>query len=299
MVNVKEKYEEELPQIMLDFLIYCNSASEMKSEHTIKNYACDLKKWFKYQFSEDMTITADNISKLELIDLDRFIGSLEGKSANTVLRVIATIKSFYRYLVRYNIIKNNISHDIATPKKPHRNPKFLSIKEITKLFRVFDRVNTRYPERDKAMITMFLGTGMRLSELVNIRKSDIKEGVVRVVGKGNKERFIPLADKVNTALKDYLSVSKNNSGDVLFVNERNDKFDSGTVSHLVKRYLDEAGLKGFSTHKLRHTAATHWYANGTDIREIQELLGHSSVSTTEMYTHTSKDKRKIVNNIRW
>lgn len=299
MLNVSEKYKTELPQIMLDFLDYCGSASQRRSEHTILNYALDLKKWFKYQFKGDLEIIAEDIAKLELIDLDRFIGSLTDMSANTVIRNVASIKSFYRYLVKYKLIKYNIAIDVDTPKKQKRSPKYLTVKEITKLISVIDKMDVRYPERDKAILIMFIGTGMRLSELVDVSKSDIKEGMLRVIGKGDKERFIPISDKVKDAIKDYLKVRVDCDGDTLFVTERNTKFNPNAMTHLVKKYLEKAKLGEYSTHKLRHTAATEWYENGTDIKEIQELLGHESIETTLRYTHGNRDKKKVVNNVRW
>ena len=294
-----EKYKNELPQIMLDFLDYCRSASQRKSEHTVINYALDLKKWFQYQFKGDLSITAEDISKLELIDLDRFVGSLTNLSSSTILRQIATIKSFYKYLRKYGMVVNNIAIDIESPKKQKRNPKYLTVKEITKLINVIDKMNVRYPERDKAILVMFLGTGMRLSELVNTRKSDIKDGMLRVLGKGDKERFVPLSDNVKKAIKEYSRVRENVDCDTLFITERNTKFNITAMTHLVKKYLTRAGLKEYSTHKLRHTAATEWYENHTDIKKIQELLGHESIETTLRYTHGNKDLKDVVNNVRW
>ena len=294
-----EKYKNELPQIMLDFLDYCRSASQRKSEHTVINYALDLKKWFQYQFKGNLSITAEDIGKLELIDLDKFVGSLNNMSSNTVIRNVASIKSFYRYLIKYKMIRYNIAIDIDTPKKQKRSPKYLTVKEITKLISMPEKMGARYKERDKAILIMFIGTGLRLSELVDVNKSDIKEGMLRVVGKGDKERFIPLSDKVQQAIKDYLKVRMNYDGDTLFVTERNTKFNAVAMTHLVKKYLEKAKLNEYSTHKLRHTAATEWYENGTDIKEIQELLGHESIETTLRYTHGNRDKKKVVNNVRW
>lgn len=298
--EIIEKYKTELPKIMIDFLNHCASPSQMKSEHTIKNYALDLKKWFNYQFTGDLSITEEDIAEIELIDLDRFIGTLNGKSANTVLRYIASIKSFYKYLVRYyKAINNNIAENIESPKKPTRHPKFLSVKEIVKLINSVDKMNVRQPERDKAIITVFLATGLRLSELTNLKTTDIKDGTIRVIGKGNKERYIPLADKAQSAITEYVKVKSNYDGDFLFITERNTKFNPIAMTNLVKKYLKKAKLDEYSTHKLRHTAASLWYNNGTDIKEIQDLLGHASINTTEIYVHSNKDKRDIVNNIEW
>ena len=299
MLNVSEKYKNELPQVMLDFLDYCSSASQRKSEHTVINYALDLKKWFNYQFKGNLEITAEDINKLELIDLDKFVGSLTNLSSSTVLRQIATIKSFYKYLIKYKMIRYNIAIDIDTPKKQKRSPKYLTVKEITKLINVIDKMNVRYPERDKAILVMFLGTGVRLSELVNTKKSDIKDGMLRVVGKGDKERFVPLSDNVKKAIKEYSRVRENIDCDTLFITERDTKFNITAMTHLVKKYLTRAGLKEYSTHKLRHTAATEWYENHTDIKKIQELLGHESIETTLKYTHGNKDLKDVVNNVRW
>lgn len=300
MKCIINKHRSELPSVMLEYLDYCSSTGQMKSEHTIANYALDLRKWFNYQFNGDLTITDKDIARLTLNDLEGFINTLGDLSPNTILRHVASIKSFYNYLVRYsNEVTNNVAHDILAPKKQVRHPKYLSLKEIAKLINSVGKLNVRQPERDRAILILFLATGLRLSELVNIKKTDIKEGILRVIGKGNKERFIPLANRATRALKEYLVVKTNFDGDYLFVTERNAKFNTTAMTHLVKKYLKKAKLDEYSTHKLRHTAASEWYNNGTDIKEIQELLGHTSIATTQIYVHSTKNKKDIVNNIRW
>jgi len=285
-----------LPKLALEYLQYCESTK--KSKHTITNYKLDLKKWISYQFG-NKEISAGDVGALKLIDLDKFVGSLSDKSASTILRTVATIKSFYKYLHKYELIRDNISINITTPKKEKRNPKYLSVNEITKLINSPETMNIRHPQRDKAILTMFVGTGIRLSELTNIKLSDIKDDMLRVIGKGNKERFVPLSERVQATIKKYLIVRPRCDDDALFITENKSKFNPTALTHLVKKYLKQAGLSEYSTHKLRHTAASEWYENGTDIREIQELLGHASISTTEMYTHSNKDKKSIVNNVRW
>lgn len=295
MLNVSEKYRNELPRIMLDFLDYCEG--KRKSEHTIKNYALDLRKWFKFQFKDNLLITEDNISKLKLKDLDIFIASLRDMSTNTVRRNIASIKSFYRYLNKYELVINNIATHIESPDLEERSPKYLEVNEIKKLINIVDKMNGRYIERDKAIITTFVTTGLRLSELVNIKTTDIKNGMLTVIGKGNKQRNIPLAQKTQKVIKDYLKIRKNMDGQVLFVTERNTKFNSTAMGNLVKKYLVKAGFKDYSTHKLRHSAATMWHDKGNDITKIQELLGHSRIDTTMIYTHGNKNLKDVVNNI--
>lgn len=295
MLNVSEKYKTELPQIMLDFLDYYKN--KKASENTISSYGQDLKKWVQWQFKGDLEITHEDVNKLKLKDLYDFQASLDTLASSTIGRMTASIKSFYKYLDRFEMIDKNISIHFELPKIEKRLPKYLSEKDSLRLIGSVDRVNNRYPERDLAILTVLLATGIRLSELVNINKSDINNGVLTVIGKGNKQREIPLSEITLKVIKAYLNVREKQSGDVLFVTERNTRFNNTAMSHLVKRYLVKIGKSDYSTHKLRHTAASTWLENGADITQIQELLGHESIQTTQNYAHINKDKLKgIVNN---
>lgn len=294
MLNVSEKYKNELPQVMLDFLDYLDT--KRKSNHTITNYANDLRKWFNFQFNGDLATTEKEISELKLRDLDRFQASVRDLSVNTVLRYIASIKSFYNYLAKYELITNNIAIHIESPKKEIREPKFLTEKEVVKLLNSVNEKNGRYVERDLAILSLFVTTGLRLSEVANIKKSDIKDGRLSVIGKGNKERSFPLMKDTMSVIRKYLKTRDDNV-DTLFITERKQGFNEVALTHLVKKYLTKIGRGDLSTHKLRHTFATMHIENGTNILDVQKMLGHSNVATTQIYAHNNNDLKDVVNNI--
>jgi len=179
-----------------------------------------------------------------------------------------------------------------------RLPKYLNVDESKKLLSSVTPENTKYPERDFAIITLFLNCGMRLSELVGINLKNIKGDTLTIIGKGNKERTVYLNKACIAAINDYLKTRPVNGvkdKDALFLSERKQRISKNTVQHIVKKFIKEAGLdpNRYSTHKLRHTAATLMYKYGkVDIKTLQELLGHESISTTEIYTHIDNQQIK-------
>jgi len=227
----------------------------------------------------------------------------------TRARKLAAIKGFFKYLnVKVNAIPDNPAKDIETPKINKRLPKYLSISESQKLLKTAkednknqlsrlknpDKELTEHQKaigiRDHAICTLFLNCGMRLSELVGINISHIKfdEAILTVIGKGNKQRTVYLNKACVKVINDYLTVRPNITGpdsDALFLSERKRRISRRMVQTAIGEYLEAAGLKGYSTHKLRHTAATLMYQNGVDVRALQEILGHENIGTTEIYTH--------------
>jgi site-specific recombinase XerD len=285
-----------LPTICIDYLDYYKYNLN-KSDNTINAYARDLKLFADYFKITDNT-EVKSLGDITLRDLYKFQASQSSnKSASTVARLTATIKSFYKYLSRFNHIDKNVTSDLEQPKLGERLPKFLNEKETIKLLDTVDKLNTRQPDRDFAILMTFLSTGIRLSELVNINTSDIKDGQLIVTGKGNKQRYIPLSVECQRAIKEYLRNKKYFDGDALFTTERNNRVQANPVGAIVKQYLVKMGKGNLSVHKLRHTAATTWLKNGTDIIKIKELLGHSNISTTEIYTHVNPEGLvEVVNN---
>jgi integrase/recombinase XerD len=293
---MNEVIKQKLPNICVDYLDYYKHNLN-KSDNTINAYARDLKLFTEYfNITDDTEIKS--LGDIKLRDLYKFQASQSSnKSASTVARLTATIKSFYKYLSRFNHIDKNVTSDLEQPKLPERLPKFLNEKEAIKLLDTVDKLNTRHPDRDFAIIITFLSTGIRLSELVNINVSDIKDGQLIVTGKGNKQRYIPLSTECQIAIKEYLKNKKYFDGDALFTTERNNRVQANPVGAIVKQYLTKMGKGNLSVHKLRHTAATNWLKNGTDIIKIKELLGHSNISTTEIYTHVNPEGLvEVVNN---
>ena len=207
----------------------------------------------------------------------------------------------FKYLYQKHLIDTNPAINLETPKLGKRVPKYLSLDESKHLLRTTGSDEDRNKERDYAIITLFLNCGMRLSELVGINISNINfdEEKLNVTGKGNKERTIYLNTACINALKEYMAVRpttgiKADSKDALFLSERLERISNRTVQYIVKKEIQRAGLdsRKYSVHKLRHTAATLMYQSGVDIRALQELLGHESISTTEIYTHVSSQQAR-------
>ena len=314
---------EDNPEYLNSFLDYTITILN-KSPNTVKEYNYDIANFLKYikkQFKltdeadlkeikiNDMDISI--LKKITLQDIHGYISymAIDLKSSPaTRARKISAIRVFFKYLTsKAKIIDVNPAQDLETPKLGKRMPRYLSLEESKKLLNVSQDDTDRNSIRDHAIITLFLNCGMRLSELVgiNISNIDFSESRMTVIGKGNKERTIYLNKACMNALKDYLSIRphdkvKNDSRDALFLSERKERISNRTVQNIVKNELARAGLDTtkYSVHKLRHTAATLMYQYGdVDIRALQELLGHESISTTEIYTHVNDERvRNAVEN---
>lgn len=314
---------EANPDFVNSFLDYTITILN-KSPNTVKEYNYDIANFLKYikkQFKltdeadlkeikiNDMDISI--LKKITLQDIHGYISymAIDLKSSPaTRARKISAIRVFFKYLTsKAKIIDVNPAQDLETPKLGKRMPRYLSLEESKKLLNVSQDDTDRNSIRDHVIITLFLNCGMRLSELVgiNISNIDFSESRMTVIGKGNKERTIYLNKACMNALKDYLSIRphdkvKNDSRDALFLSERKERISNRTVQNIVKNELARAGLDTtkYSVHKLRHTAATLMYQYGdVDIRALQELLGHESISTTEIYTHVNDERvRNAVEN---
>lgn len=288
-----------------------------KSPNTIKEYNYDLAtflKFIKLHFNltneTDFTkitihdIGIDVIKKITLSDIHAFISylatELRSKPA-TRARKVSSIRVFFKYLsAKANLIEINPAQNLETPKLDKRMPKYLTLDDSKKLLDVASNEDNRNSERDYAITTLFLNCGMRLSELVNINIKDIRfdDCKMTVIGKGNKERTIYLNNACMRAIADYLEVRPKEgvnfkSRDALFLSERRERISNRTVQYIIKKELKCAGLdtNKYSVHKLRHTAATLMYQYGNvDIRALQELLGHASISTTQIYTHVENEQ---------
>ena len=298
-----------------------------KSPNSVKEYNYDLSMFLKYMMiyfrltkeTEYKNIDISNFSvatlkKITLDDIHAFISHLaiENKSkAATRARKVSTIRIFFKYLSeKEKILDKNPAQNLETPKLDKRMPKYLSLDDSKKLLNIAADENNRNKERDFAIITLFLNCGMRLSELVsiNIKDIDFCENKLTVIGKGNKERTIYLNKACIQAINNYLNVrpkkgvkiDSKHSEKALFLSEQKKRISNRTVQYIVNKELVQAGLDPtkYSVHKLRHTAATLMYQYGNvDIRALQELLGHESISTTEIYTHVSNDQvRNAVEN---
>ena len=223
-----------------------------------------------------------------------------GKSARTANRKISTLKSFYKFLMRNNYVSADPTSKVISPKQKKSLPVFVSENEMNTLFDHVEFPNTFEGIRDKAIIEMFYATGIRLSELTNIKIKDVDyyNHTVKVTGKRKKERIIPFSKKLLPILKNYTAIYENEFGCVeqesyLFVTKKGKPVYAGLIYRTVKKYLDMVStVEKRSPHVIRHTFATHLLNNGADISAIKELLGHSSLAATQIYTHTSVEKLK-------
>ncbi len=307
---------EDNPEYLNSFLDYSITILN-KSPNSIKEYNYDLATFLKYikihfgltnetDFSKITIkdIDLNTIKKITLDDIHAFVSylatELRSKPA-TRARKVSSIRIFFKYLsAKAKLIDVNPAQNLETPKQEKRMPKYLTLDDSKKLLDVAGNEDNRNSERDYAITTLFLNCGMRLSELVNINIKDIKfdDCKMTVIGKGNKERTIYLNNACMRAVKEYLTIRpkegvKYDSKDALFLSERRERISNRTVQYIIKNELRKAGLdtNKYSVHKLRHTAATLMYQYGNvDIRALQELLGHASISTTEIYTHVENER---------
>ena len=313
---------EDNPDFLNSFLNYSATILN-KSPNSIKEYNYDLALFFKFikiHFSlTDETdfknikindLTINDIKKISLEDIHAFLAYITSENNNkpaTRARKISTIRIFFNYLCQdaspQFLLKQNPALNLKTPKKEKRLPKYLSLDDSRKLLDVASDEDNRNYKRDFAITTLFLNCGMRLSELVSININDIDfdECKLNVIGKGNMERTIYLNKACMLAVSDYLESrpkqgikhDKKYSEKALFLSERLERISNRTVQHIINKELTKAGLESnkYSVHKLRHTAATLMYQYGqVDIRALQELLGHESISTTEIYTHVNNEQ---------
>ncbi|MCG3138447.1 MAG: Tyrosine recombinase XerD [Phycisphaerae bacterium] len=219
-------------------------------------------------------------------------------SKSTTARKLATLRSFYKFCLRRGYVTNNPLASVRTPKQEKRLPKFLEIDQILKLFAAPDD-GTLLGARDRAMLEIMFSTGVRVSELVDLRLNDIDfvGECIRVRGKGRKERISPVSPSALNALRRYIEVRQRDlrslqfNQEMLFINKHGQRLSTRSVRRKLDKYLIKAGLDpAVSPHTLRHSFATHMLNNGADLRSVQELLGHRSISTTQIYTHLTTKK---------
>ena len=259
------------------------------SNNTAKAYEADISSFFQWLDNEDL-----KYKNLQEDHINQYISFLFQRKmrSSSVNRKISSIKSFYIFLVKRNFVKNSPLNDLVTPKQEKYLPESMSEAEVDKLLNSPDVAN-KIENRDKAMIEMLYATGMRISELVNLKMTDVdmKRCVVKVFGKGSKERLVPFGETALDSLRSYLNEREQSSSKEIFLSNRGKKMTRVAFWQRVKVYLIRENLKNsISPHTLRHAFATHLLNRGADLRSVQLLLGHSDLSTTQIYTHIAKQR---------
>ncbi len=273
---------------LLESFINHLSVERNYSEHTVKAYRGDLENFCLFLANKEKTF-----EKTDIKTINAYVASLYRKNSPTsVERKVSAIRSFFSYLVKKGFLVQNPAKLVRTPKKEKHLPVFLSVDEVFSLLAAKNSGKEILSVRDRAILELLYSSGLRISELADATLDDlsIKEALIKVRGKGNKERIVPIGSKALSALDQYLSIRKQFKpvSDHVFLNFRGGRITTRSLGRIIKKYgLISGTSKNVSPHVLRHSFATHLLAGGADLRSIQEMLGHSSLSTTQKYTHLS------------
>lgn len=271
------------------------SSERNYSEHTVKAYLTDVNEFQKVLKQRGFILDGQELTELDDLPVRAYISWLYTRNSKTsITRKVASIRTFYEYLIRNGVIKNNLAKLVPTPQGEKRLPVFLTVDDVALLLRTPDTDNA-LGSRDSAIMELLYSSGLRVSELtgINLSDLDLKSMSVKVLGKGEKERMAIIGSQAGNALKNYLNrrLELKPRDDYLFVNSRGGRLSTKGVDRIVKKYALIAGIpKNISPHVLRHSFATHLLGGGADLRAIQEMLGHESLSTTQKYTHRSIEK---------
>ena len=275
------------------------------SLHTIRNYQIDLRQFSEFVALREARSEGENsdpgIGMIDSQVIREYLGSLYGQfRRSTIARKLSAVRSFFLFLERKGLTKWNPAADIATPKLEKYMPTYLLVDEV---FRLLERPEKEKPLglRDLAILEVLYSCGFRVSELeaLTISSIDFDERLVRVIGKGDKERIVPIGRQALQAVRNYLEATQYlrrrnvyiSQDEPLFINFRGGALSGRSIGRIIKKYAIESGLTAdVSPHSMRHTFATHLLDGGADLRAVQELLGHESLSTTQKYTHVSLDR---------
>ena len=281
------------------------------SPHTLRNYLSDLRQFHRFLVDSELCLSSDNAGeggrvdahKVDLYIVRAYLASLtKDRKKSSIGRKLAAVKGFFRYLVTARRLEKDPLILIQTPKQEKPLPAFLSVDDIFQLLGGI-KIQDSLDIRDRAILEVFYSTGVRVSELVGLNWGDIDFplGIVRVVGKGSKERIVPIGELAIQTLRDYSLEQRKKwnrscKGETpVFLNNRGGRITTRSVARVVEKHLRRAGIPfKMGPHGLRHSFATHLLNNGADLRVIQEMLGHASLSTTQRYTHVNLDQLTAV-----
>jgi integrase/recombinase XerD len=269
-----------------------------QAPNTVESYLRDASKLFEFLEANYPNVS---VLKLELKHLQQFLKWLNefGIAPTTQARIISGIKAFFSYLIIENLVQNNPAELIEAPKLGRKLPDVLSTEEIDKLIAEID-LSKEVGARNKAILETLYGCGLRVSELVDLKLSNLyfDEGFIKVIGKGDKQRLVPIGKTATKHLKIYINEIRNHQkniqqADSVFLNNRGKQLTRVMIFTIIKRLCEKAGIKKkISPHTFRHSFATHLVEGGADLRAVQEMLGHASITTTEIYTHLDSNYLK-------
>jgi len=277
------------------------------SEHTLRNYTSDLQQFFEHLAPTEQKVGAQrklpDIKQIDHITIREWLSTLHTsqKRKSSIARKLAALRTFFQFLVREGIVETNPAKVVATPRLEKKLPQHLSVEEAVRFIETPD-IETDLGKRDRAMLELLYATGVRVSELtkLNVSDLDLRHKLIRVFGKRRKERIVPFGEPALESLQNYLSVRERflsqapislRDNSALFLNYQGTRITTRSVGRMVEKYIRIcAGLHNISPHALRHSFATHLLDSGADLRDIQELLGHARLSTTQIYTHVSMEK---------
>ena len=266
------------------------------SKNSIEAYLHDIEKLQQYLAISQQTILLDTINLKTLQNFIHWIHEL-GMTATSQARIISGLKSFFNYLILEDIIQSNPTELLEAPKTARKLPDTLAFEELEKLFDAID-MSTQEGTRNKAILETMYSCGLRVTELTELKISNIYADVefIKVIGKGNKERLIPIGESALKFIQLYLDnirchiLPKKNAEDILFLNRRGGKLSRVMIFYIIKELAKKAGIqKNIHPHTLRHSFATHLVEGGANLRAVQEMLGHESITTTEIYTHLDRN----------
>jgi len=266
------------------------------SGNSIEAYRRDVEKLIQFFELRQLELQPSDIKLSHLQDFLKWINEM-GISATSQARIISGLRTFFKYLLLENIIRSSPAELLESPRLGRKLPDTLNIDEIDRLFAEID-LSTPEGERNKTMLEFLYGCGLRVSELINLKISDVRfnDGFISVIGKGNKERLVPVGDGALNQLDRYrhnvrshIKIQKGHE-DFIFLTGRGKKISRVMVFYIIKSLAEKAGIrKTISPHTFRHSFATHLIEGGADLRAVQEMLGHASITTTEIYTHLDRD----------